>query len=368
MSNKLLIFSYDFPPSNGGVARLCKEIAIGMCSHYKEVTIITRKKEKRSESLKNIEIIELPSSRFKCEIQAYIHLSKINDKENVDIICGLWHPEATLALIAGFKNVFVLGHGTEFLHGNAFFRKYFWLPIYAKCILKKSKLVIANSLYTNNLVKAVDLNIKVITLPLGVNETFFKPYEKPKEDKIIKIASLSRVEKFKGYDFIAKSIASLPENYKNKIYWNIGGIGPYLEELKILVKTLKIEEHVFFHGFVKEENLPAFYNSNDLFVLCTREQTNSIQVEGFGLVFLEAQSCGLPVIGVNSGGIQDAIEHENGGWLIKQDDEKSFHTILKIIMDDSTILKTQSINARKRIIEKCTWIDYNMNLKKILSK
>ena len=52
-----------------------------------------------------------------------LKLHLISNKKNIDVLCGLWHPEATLALLAGFKNVFVLGHGTEFLAGKSTFRK-----------------------------------------------------------------------------------------------------------------------------------------------------------------------------------------------------------------------------------------------------
>jgi phosphatidylinositol alpha-1,6-mannosyltransferase len=366
---KLIIFSYDFPPSNGGIARLCQEISVGQQYYFDEVTVLTRKKtgENIPYNLDKVTIVELPNKRLKCEWAAFKYLQSIKNKGEINVLCGLWHPEASLVFFAGFKNVCILGHGTEFLPGKSMFRKNFWLPFYAKKVLNKAKLVIANSNYTKQLIEKINPKVNVVALPLGVNEDFFiQKSIKSTHDKL-KIATLSRVLQFKGYDFIAKTIANLPIEYRKKIEWNIGGIGPYLKDLKILVLHLGIQDQVHFHGFIPDSTLPDFYNSNDIFVLCTREQNNSAEVEGFGLVFLEAQSCGIPVIGVCSGGIPDAIEKGNGGWLINQDDEKMLSELIISFIKDKDIIRVQGNKARQRILKNCTWEIYNKEIYKLLT-
>lgn len=370
MTNKLILFSYDFPPSNGGIARLCQEIAVGQQAYFEEVIVLTREKvgESNPYNFNKVQIIELPEKRIQCEKSAFIYLRNIKNKENYAILCGVWHPEATIAILSGFKNVSILGHGTEFLSGTSKFRKYIWLPIYAKWILGKAKINIANSNYTKNLIEKVNKKANVVALPLGVNEDFFIPNEVLKENKgILKIASVSRILQFKGYDFIAKTISNLPIEFRSKIHWNIGGTGSYLEDLKTLVKELGIEKNVTFHGFVPDEVLPSFYNSNDIFVLCTREEANSTSVEGFGLVFLEAQSCGIPVIGVRSGGIPDAIEEGNGGWLIEQDNEQMLANLLIDLIKNQELVLQEGIKARTRVLQKANWKFYNEKLFKILT-
>ena len=370
MANKLIIFSYDFPPSNGGIARLCQEIAVGQQAYFEEVIVLTRKKvgESNPYNFNKVQIIEFPNKRIHCEKAAFVYLRKINNKENYTILCGVWHPEATISILAGFKNVFILGHGTEFLSGTSKFRKYIWLFIYAKWILGKAKAIIANSNYTKCLIESINSRVKVVALPLGVNEGFFKPSKlKNNNDNVLKIASVSRILQFKGYDFIAKTIANLSEEYKSKIHWNIGGTGSYLEDLIKLVNQLGIAKNVSFHGFIPDEALPDFYNSNDIFVLCTREVTNSISVEGFGLVFLEAQACGIPVIGVRSGGIPDAIEDGNGGWLIEQDNESRLAELFQCLIDNKELVVKEGKKARIRVVEKANWKKYNESLYKILT-
>ncbi|NGY37421.1 glycosyltransferase family 4 protein [Flavobacterium sp. XN-5] len=371
MNNKsLVLFSYDFPPSNGGIARLCQEIAVGMKQYYECVTVLTRESEGPADfyNCENIEVIRLPRKRISLEFSAYNYLIKLKNKKSVDVLCGVWHPEAAICQLAGIKNIFILGHGTEFLAGQSSFRKYFWLPFYSKWVLRKARMVIANSSYTKRIVSEIDQCIAVSALPLAVNESFFRPLFNNKDNSILQLCSLSRILKFKGYDFIARSIAELPSIYKERVRWNIGGTGPYLKELRGLVKELGIEQNVTFLGFIKEENLPSFYNSNDVFVLCTREEKNSTSVEGFGLVFLEAQSCGIPAIGTRTGGIADAIEDENGGWLIEQDDEEALNSLFIHLIENRDQLDSMALRARDRVVQKCTRDQYCNNLYEIISK
>lgn len=364
----LLIFSYDYPPTDGGIARLCQEIASGMGMYYKSVTVLTRKKIGHSipYNYHKVKVVQLPSSRIAGEIAALWFLLTLKKRNNYDVLCGLWHPEAALALLAGFENIFVLGHGTEFLSGKSSFRKNFWLPIYCKWVLGNVKKTIANSHYTQKLILDINANSNCEVLPLGVNHNFFKPKDRIKNNEKLQLCTVSRIQQFKGHDFVLKTLAQLPVEFKNKIEWHIAGTGSYLSQLKEMVLNLGLSDQVFFHGFVKDELLPEFYSQADVFVLCTREEEKSTSVEGFGLVFLEAQATGIPVIGTNTGGIPDAIEQKNGGWLIGQDNEEELTDLLKILLIDKSIAQSMGEKARKRVEEKCTWEQYCYCLNEIM--
>jgi phosphatidylinositol alpha-1,6-mannosyltransferase len=367
----LIVFSYDFPPSNGGIARLCQEIVVGMNNHYEEVIVLTRRKEGPSSpyNFNSVKIVVLPNKRILCELAGLSYLLKIRNKSSYDILCGVWHPEGFISIISGFKNIFILGHGTEFLSGTSVFRAKFWLPYYANFVLKNTKNVITNSNYTKGLVKSICNSITCDALPLAVNHHFFEPRLKEKRDvSKLKLGTVSRVLQFKGYDFIARVIANLPFRYKCRIEWNIAGTGPYVLPLKSLIDDLGLNNQVKFHGYVVDEELPIFYNNNDVFILCSREQEWSTEVEGFGLVFLEAQSCGIPAIGTRTGGIPDAIDNLNGGWLVEQDDDKELETLLIYLLENSDYLEEMSIKARKRVEEGCSWERYCEDLFKIMSK
>ncbi len=361
----LLLISYDFPPSTGGIARLCHEIVTHISPYYKHIRVLTVKKEGFAipyQDMQEVTMHFLPEQRGKAEIKALQMLKKWPDKKNTDVLCGLWHPDAALAVLAGMKNVFVLAHGAELLTGESKFRKYLWNPLYAKWMLGKANKIIANSHFTENLVKKINPAATTVALPLGVNPDFFKPLPISRKDDKFKICTLSRVLQFKGHDFILKSLESLPQTYKEKIEWHIAGTGPYLEPLKRLAAKTSLAKQIYFHGFVSDTALPQFYNQHDLFILATRQETKSTQVEGFGLVFLEAQACGIPVIGTKTGGIADAIEEGKGGWLIKQDNQQELKELLQKLIDAPDLVRAAGSKARKRVEEKASWGKYVENL------
>lgn len=367
----LLILSYDYPPSTGGVARLCHEITLGLTSFYDTIKVFTVDAPVVSTpyNIANVEITRFPAKRIHCEIATVSAIRKLRNKNSYDVLCGIWHPETILAYLGGMRNIFILGHGAEFLHGNNIFRKKFWLPIYAKWILKKANKIITNSNFTANLVTNITQKSNTFALPLAVNHTFFTPQnnQQKRNYDVIRFVTVSRILKFKGHDFILKTFENLPKEIQAKIEWHIAGTGPYLEDLKQLINSSSIKSQIHLHGFVPDEKLPNFYNTKDIFLLATRKEEFSNQVEGFGLVFLEAQSCGLPAIGTNSGGISDAIKENNGGWLFEQGNIESLQKIITNIIHNPTIITKQSIKARKRVVEKCTWSFYCAELHKILS-
>lgn len=368
--NKLLLLTYDFPPSTGGIARLCYEIVKGSHHQYSEITVLAPNTEHVADTYEDLKcnIVRLPKQRILRELFVVIYLLRISHKRNYNILCGVWHPEALLAIVSGFKNIFILGHGTEFLSGTSKFRANFWLPIYCKWVLGRVKKTITNSTYTLGIVNAINSSATSEALPLAVNENYFKPIKIKEINTKIKISTVSRVCRYKGYDFILNTLEKLPESIRKHIEWHIAGTGPFLNELKLLIEKSKMANQIFIHGFVPDDELAKFYNNSDVFILATRETQTSTQVEGFGLVFLEAQACGVPVIGSRTGGIPDAIKHNNGGWLINQDDEEALTDLLTSFVNEKSILLKQGIKARDRILKEATYELYCRDLYNKMSK
>ena len=95
------------------------------------------------------------------------------------------------------------------------------------------------------------------------------------------------------------------------IHLIIGGEGQLEHKLNALVKDLSIENSVTFTGYINDKELPEYYQMADIFVLPTKE------LEGFGLVTLEAMASGIPVLGTPVGGIKEIIERFDHGFLFK---------------------------------------------------
>ena len=95
-----------------------------------------------------------------------------------------------------------------------------------------------------------------------------------------------------------------------QVFLVIGGHGPIRDELLALVNRLGLRDHVHMAGFIPEEALVRYYQMADLFVLPSRD------LEGFGMVTLEALACGLPVLGTPLGGTQEILTRWDPGFLL----------------------------------------------------
>jgi len=94
------------------------------------------------------------------------------------------------------------------------------------------------------------------------------------------------------------------------------GDGPYRTELGRLASRLGVTDSVVFTGPVPWENLPAYYDAGDIFAMPCRTRRRGLDVEGLGIVYLEASAAGLPVIGGDSGGAPEAILPGESGYVV----------------------------------------------------
>ncbi len=116
------------------------------------------------------------------------------------------------------------------------------------------------------------------------------------------------------------------------VVYVIAGSGPELDSLQRLRKALRLEHSVFFIGRVASDELRSYYNTCDVFVLPAREAHED--VEGFGIVFLEAAACGKPSIGTRTGGIPDAIIDGKTGILVDPDaPDQLAEAVIKILRE-----------------------------------
>lgn len=348
---KYIIFAYDYPPNNGGISRLCGEIRKELIIRGEKVLVITCSKGEPQQG-----VIRVQGRRGILEYRMWTQLKKAYKKGDV-IITDTWHPAGMIAETVT-KDVFILAHGAEFRPSSGHANTKLW-HFYRNKILSRARGVIANSHYTEGLVKQCSPKSNSIAIPLATDAKLFHPtVEKNTSDNILRLCSLSRLEKFKGHDFILKTIAALPEEYRKRLLFEIGGKGDYKEALEKMVLELGLEPYVKFMGFMPDNEVLDFYSRNDVFILCTREDSESCNVEGFGLVFTEAQACGTAAIGTRAGGIPDAICDGVGGWLIEQDNAQELMSILKKLIDNKQYAQSQGKLARKRIIEESDWCNY----------
>jgi phosphatidylinositol alpha-1,6-mannosyltransferase len=97
------------------------------------------------------------------------------------------------------------------------------------------------------------------------------------------------------------------------------GDGPYAPKLKRLARDRGIGDDVIFTGPVPWPELPGYYDTADVFAMPCRTRRAGLDVEGLGIVYLEASATGLPVIGGDSGGAPDAILDGETGYVVRDE-------------------------------------------------
>jgi len=135
------------------------------------------------------------------------------------------------------------------------------------------------------------------------------------------LLTVGNVTPRKGQHRLIKALPEILKEYP-KAHYHIVGLPSYKQEFEKLGESLNVEHAITFHGrLASREDLAVAYTKADLFVILSENQANG-DVEGFGIVILEANFFGLPAIGAKGCGIADAIDDGYNGYLVDGDDGK----------------------------------------------
>lgn len=360
-STSATMLTFEFPPCNGGVSRFCGALAKGLQARGVEVNLVTDARWSGQTTETPDSMVGFGPGRAGRDPGALWHLRR--HKHEGPTICALWYPEGLIATLAGCRRRVILAHGAELMPARSPLREPVWNRL-RRGICESAELVVANSEYTKRLVLRSAPNARVVALPLGVDHEKFKPASSAAAKARFEVAgktvisSVSRLQAFKGHRTVLNALAALSDTHRDRFVYLIAGAGPDRQTLERFVADKGLSSQVRFLGFVADDDLPDVYRASDLFVLCTQEVGQRREVEGFGLVFLEAQACGTPVVGTRTGGIPDAIADGDGGWLIAQDDAAELTRILRQLIGEPEYFRAAGLAARARVERECTWEHY----------
>lgn len=166
------------------------------------------------------------------------------------------------------------------------------------------------------------------------------------------LLTVGRLQRRKGHDLVIKALASLRSELHNMKYLIVGD-GDERARLEALAVDAGVGDLVTFAGGVPAETLPDYYGAADLFVHPNR--VDGVDVEGFGIVFLEAAAAGLPTIGGTTGGSPDAVEAGITGLLVSGTDVAELASAIRTLAS-SVVLRRQMGEAGKaRVTRHFTW-------------
>lgn len=245
----------------------------------------------------------------------------------------------------------VIVHGMDLKMAQRSRRKRRW----AGMILKNAETVVANSNYTRSIALEFgvkDENVQVI-YPCASQSTQRESSGEDVEALRRKyglegkkvILSVGRLVKRKGFDDVISALPQLKKFCRGAVYVIVGA-GLEEEHLKQLAKEKGVEDQVVFTGSVKREMLPAHFMLGDVFVTVAKELPGD--VEGFGIVYLEAGRYGLPVVAGRTGGVPEAVLNGKTGILVNPGVEDELVGAICSIMSSREEAERMGKNGRER--------------------
>lgn len=367
----MIFCSYDYLPNTGGVATYSYEIVRELRRRGIDVKVVTSKKKSPPPAETPAYELSLPKSGL-LSIPSYtLQLIKIIKSENPQsIFCSLWSPDGISSLIAlkltGKKiPLFCAVHGTELLDSSQNFKKRLrsCLSFLKPWFFKNTQKIFPVSQFSKSLLLKwhnFEDNVQVVLNGVDTNHFQKKAPSKRLQQTLntqgkVVFFTLARHVPHKGIDKVIKALGKIKDHPTPWVYL-IGGSGPGTDYLKTMVEKLNFNsQQIQFLGKINFTELNDYYNLCDLFILLSREEPQIPSVEGFGLVFLEAASCGKPSLGSTSGGIPEAVLNNITGWTVDPKNTDLIAEKIKSILEDTNSLQTLGKNAWQRVQTELNW-------------
>ncbi|MBI5487807.1 MAG: glycosyltransferase family 4 protein [Deltaproteobacteria bacterium] len=244
---------------------------------------------------------------------------------------------------------YVAAHGREVL----------WAPLGApqrrwrRAVFSGAAAVFAVSRFTADAVRALGVPAERISVvPNGVDRARFRPGDSWELRRRLGLAgrrvvlSAGRLVPRKGVDTLIEAFGVVHAVFPGAVLV-IAGEGPDRERLAAMARARRVP--VRFLGRVPDEELPALYGMADVFALAAREEPGG-DVEGFGLVLLEAAACGTPCVASRSGGVPDAVDDGRSGLLVPPGDAGELAVALLRVLGDRPLRARLAAGALTRAL------------------
>ena len=200
----------------------------------------------------------------------------------------------------------------------------------------------------------------MVKIAPGIDTNHFSPQDASElrselglTDKKV-IVSVGRLVHRKGQDILIEAMPSIIKEVPEAHILMIGE-GPYRSYLETRVKTLGLQERVTFIGRIQYAELPRYICAGDLFVMPSRSRLAGLEVEGLGIVYLEASACGLPVIAGNSGGAPDAVLVGETGLVVEGTNTEAVASAVVELLLDPKRSQAMGLAGREWIIKEWRW-------------
>ncbi|MCK8679687.1 glycosyltransferase family 4 protein [Streptomyces lichenis] len=202
---------------------------------------------------------------------------------------------------------------------------------------------------------------RMVQLPPGVDEKTFHPDSGGAAvrarlgltDRPV-VVCVSRLVPRKGQDTLIEAMPAILADHPDAVLLVVGG-GPYGKELRKLAADTGVADAVRFTGAVPWSQLPAHYGAGDVFAMPCRTRRGGLDVEGLGIVYLEASATGLPVVAGDSGGAPDAVLDGETGWVVRGGSPGQAAERISALLGDADLRRRMGAAGRAWVEEKWRW-------------
>lgn len=288
---------------------------------------------------------------------------KIVAAKNIDVV--VFGAAAPLALMSpslrksGVKKIIALTHGHE-----VWWAKIFPFNFAIKRIGKNVDHLTYLGEFTRQAIsKALSRKsaTEMVKIAPGIDTAHFIPQpdamQKRKElglqDKKI-IISVGRLVHRKGQDNLIQAMPAVLKEIPSA-HLMLVGEGPYRKHLEKLVTKSSLEQNVTFAGRIMYDRLPSYLSAADLFAMPSRSRFFGLEVEGLGIVYLEASACGIPVVAGNSGGAPDAVLEGVTGLCVDGTNIEQITAAIVEICSDAERASHMGAAGRNWIVDQWRW-------------
>ncbi|GAA3451063.1 glycosyltransferase family 4 protein [Dactylosporangium matsuzakiense] len=181
------------------------------------------------------------------------------------------------------------------------------------------------------------------------------------------IVCVSRLVPRKGQDVLIRSLPAVRKAVPDAALLVVSG-GPYRPVLERLARDHGVTDHVIFTGPVDWSELPAHYAAGDVFAMPCRTRRRGLDVEGLGIVYLEASATGLPVLAGDSGGAPNAVREGETGFVVPGRDVHAVADRLITLLQDRELATRMGAAGRAWVESEWRWENQAARLHTLLEK
>jgi len=180
------------------------------------------------------------------------------------------------------------------------------------------------------------------------------------------IVCVSRLVPRKGQDTLVKALPHVRRHVSDAALLLVGG-GPHRPAIERLARELSVADHVVLTGSVPWEELPAYFAAGDVFAMPCRTRNVGLDVEGLGIVYLEASAVGLPVVAGDSGGAPEAVREGETGFVVPGRDLEKLTDRLVTLLKDPALARKMGAAGREWVQSAWTWESQATRLRDLLA-